>query len=232
MPTQPGLGNDIDRDKSSAPVTVTLLPKTQPAAGDRMRKIKSPPELGGRHESAKSRLYWPEDELLRLREAVCRTPPSLDDVFWQSNNLWVGCTEICAVASFEPRSAVENLQIKIKAIGRDNDARLWDYYLARASQMRDNITKAGNGSRIEIVSLDIKEGCVEIITTIAILKAGITLGGLILSFMGAFANYHQTKMGFNDAVADCKAFVEKVVYRVKSFFDFLFGEDPGQPEHA
>ena len=61
---------------------------------------------------------------------------------------------------------------------------------------------------------------------IAIIKVGIGVFGAVLAVMQAFANYDKTKAGFNDAVVDCKAFVEKIRYRVSEFFGG-FGHSPG-----
>lgn len=174
--------------------------------------------------------HWPEDELRLLREAVCRSVPPSSDAFWQSNAVWVGCTEIDENTSYEPHSAVRNLEIKIKAVGREDISALWDYYLKKERTLRELIAQSTDGVRIRIADLRVVKGSVEIILIIAIIKVGISLAGIILGFMQAFAAYDKIKAGFNDARVDCKAFVEKLVYRLKGFFGG-FGEAPS-PSNA
>jgi hypothetical protein len=120
------------------------------------------------------------------------------------------------------------LEVTIKVVGRTKRPDVWEYFRRNEGAMLEMLRHSGDGG-VQVVDYRVTQGSIEIILIIGFVKAGITLAGLVLGFMGAFANYDKTKAGFNDAMADCKAFVEKLKYRLRLYFDG-FGSEPGLSE--
>lgn len=168
---------------------------------------------------------WPEHELQSLRIAVCATAPPNNHIYWKSNNVWVGCTEINACTSYEPRSAVRNLEIHLKVVGRQGCGDIWAYYLDKDKMLRDLISQCISGGRIQAVETRITKGSVEIILIVAILALAVSLAGLFLSVLQAIASHDRIKANFHDWRADCKAYIDKLKYRLSLLFgDFGGGE--------
>jgi hypothetical protein len=168
---------------------------------------------------------WSHEELQSLRSAVCRSIPSANDVFWRSKKVWVGCTEVRPHDGYEPNSLLMNLEIRITATSLGDSGKLWEYYASRDKELQKVVKQCATGNRIKILDVRFIQGSVEILLVIAVIKAAVSAAGIILGIMAALANYDKTKAGFNDAKADCKAFVEKLVYRIRAFFEG-FGHGP------
>lgn len=187
------------------------------------QELKSGRPAGKRRESFSppARQSWPVEELAVLRQAVCRAPPAASDAYWKSNTVWVGCTEVDVHDGCEKDSEFSNLKVKIKVVSRGDVEDSWAYYQRDAETLRRQVEQAATGGHVRIVDLKIYKGSVTLVLIISIVKITSAVGALVLGVMTALANYDKSKAGFNDARVDCKAFIDKVIYRVSEFFGGL-----------
>jgi hypothetical protein len=217
MPSERNLGAGDPTSRRPLPPG---LPDLHPTSSNSSSQNKEKFESTGSQPAQDDHLPpWPTDEINSLRKKLCTTVPPPDSTYWQQNQIWVGCTNINPrLTSSHPDSLVGDLEvtIKIETIGESDD--LWAFYQKNEDALRQAIQAASEGSCISVAGLNVTRGSVTILLIIALVKAAVSLGSIILGFLSFFINYDKFKVGINDAKVDFESFIDKLLYRLRSIF--------------